>query len=86
MAAEGNLGVKTAIARALAQCGGKQSLPMLEAYMADSRYALKFMAAASVIRLNQPKTVPGKTLRKKNRTAPRQHASSSSPSKPFSSP
>ncbi len=86
MAAEGNLGVKTAIARALAQCGDKQSLPLLEAYMADSRDALKFMAAASVIRLNQPKTVPPKPVRKKPRTAPRRHASSSPPSKPSSSP
>jgi HEAT repeat protein len=84
MTAEGNLGVKTAIARALAQCGDKQSLPILEAYLSDSRDALKFMAAASIIRLNQSKTAPTKTIRKKHRPASRQHASSSSPPGKFS--
>jgi HEAT repeat protein len=86
MAAEGNLGVKTAIARALARCGDKQSLPILEAYMADSRDALKFMAAASVIRLNQPKTAPAKPVRKKRRPTLRHPASSSPPGKPSSTP
>ncbi len=86
MAAEGNLGVKTAIARALAQCGDKQSLPILEAYMADSRDALKFMAAASVIRLNQPKPAPAKTVKKKRRPAPRGRASSSTPGTPSAHP
>lgn len=54
LAAEGNWGVKTAIARALAQCGDEKSMPILEAYLVDSREPLQFMAAASIIRLSQP--------------------------------
>ncbi len=54
VAAEGNWGVKTAIARALARCGDVKSLPILEAYLVDSRDSLKFMASASIIRLSRP--------------------------------
>ncbi len=82
LAAEGNLGVKTAIARALAQCGDMQSLPILEAYLVDSRDALKFMAAAGIIRLSQPKppaakpATPEKKKVRKKRRAPSSPASS----------
>jgi hypothetical protein len=55
--------------------------------MTDSRDALKFMAAASVIRLSQPKpaATPAKPVKKKRRAVP-QPASSSTRGKPSSHP
>lgn len=52
LVAEGNWGVKAAIARGLGKCGDKNSIPVLEAYLVDSRESLKTMAAAAIIRLN----------------------------------
>ncbi len=70
LAAEGNWGVKTAIARALARCGDVASLPILEAYLVDSRDSLKFMAAASIIRLSRP-PAPVTTTRPRGRAKKR---------------
>lgn len=53
LAAESNEGVKTTIARALAECGAKTSIPILEGYLADSRDSVRLMSAAAIIRLSR---------------------------------
>jgi len=73
LVSEGNWGVKTAIARGLGKCGDKNSIPVLAAYLVDSRNSLKTMAAAAIIRLS---AVPPRAARKsaaapvKNRKKP----------------
>jgi HEAT repeat protein len=52
-ASEKNWAVKAAAARALGQCGHQEAIPKLEQSLADSRDAVRFMAAASIIRLVQ---------------------------------
>lgn len=58
LVSEGNWGVKTAIARGLGKCGDKNSIPILEAYLIDSRDGLKTMAAAAIIRLSVARPAP----------------------------
>jgi HEAT repeat protein len=52
-AGEKNWAVKAAAAKALGQCGQKDAIPKLEQSLADSRDAVRFMAAAAIIRLVQ---------------------------------
>jgi HEAT repeat protein len=47
--------VRAAAARGLGQCGNKESIPKLEQYLADSNEALKYMAAAAIVRLSMDK-------------------------------
>ncbi len=58
LVSEGNWGVKTAIARGLGKCGDRYSIPILEAYLVDSRDSLKTMAAAAIIRLSIARPAP----------------------------
>ena len=44
--------VKAAAAKALGQCGNQDAIPKLELSLSDSHDAVKFMAAASIIRLS----------------------------------
>jgi len=52
-AGDKNWAVKAAAARALGQCGHEEAIPKLEQSLADSRDAVRFMAAAAIIRLVQ---------------------------------
>jgi HEAT repeat protein len=54
-----NHAVKAAAAKALGNCGNKDEVPRLEQYLSDSHHALRFMAAASIVRLEG---VPDKGL------------------------
>lgn len=45
--------VKAAVAKVLGQCGNSDAVPTLERNLADSHPAVKFMSAASVIKLSQ---------------------------------
>ena len=47
-----NWAVKAASAKALGQCGNPDGIPKLEQLLSDSHHAVKFMAAASIIRLS----------------------------------
>jgi HEAT repeat protein len=48
-----NWAVRAASARALGQCGNQDAIPRLEQNLADGREAVKFMSAASIIRLSE---------------------------------
>ncbi len=61
LVSEANWGVKTAIARGLGKCGDQNSIPILAAYVVDSRDSLKTMAAAAIVRLS---AVPPRAARK----------------------
>jgi HEAT repeat protein len=43
--------VRAALARALGQCGTKDDIPRLEAYLSSGNDTLKFMSAAAIVRL-----------------------------------
>jgi HEAT repeat protein len=45
--------VKAASARAIGQCGKPDAIPRLEQNLSDSHDAVKFMSAASIVRLSQ---------------------------------
>ena len=47
-----NAAVKAAAARGVGLCGTKDSIPGLERYLADSHDAVKFMAAAAIVKLS----------------------------------
>lgn len=51
-----NAAVKAAAARGVGLCGSKDSIPVLEQHLADSHDAVKFMAAAAIVRLSGPAT------------------------------
>lgn len=52
LAGDKNWAVKAASARAIGQCGNADAIPKLEQHLSDSRDAVKFMAAASIVRLS----------------------------------
>jgi HEAT repeat protein len=43
--------VKATVAKALGQCGNPEAVPTLERYLSDSHAAVRFMAAAAIIKL-----------------------------------
>ncbi|MDQ2944952.1 MAG: HEAT repeat domain-containing protein [Acidobacteriota bacterium] len=47
-----NAAVKAAAARGVGLCGTKDSIPVLEQHLSDSHDAVKFMAAAAIVRLS----------------------------------
>ncbi|MDQ6758297.1 MAG: HEAT repeat domain-containing protein [Acidobacteriota bacterium] len=47
-----NAAVKAAAARGMGVCGTKDSIPLLERRLSDSHDALKFMAAAAIVKLS----------------------------------
>ncbi len=47
-----NWAVKAAAAKALGQCGNTEAIPKLEQVLSDSHDAVRFMAAASIIKLS----------------------------------
>jgi HEAT repeat protein len=47
-----NAAVKAAAARGLGQCGNKDSIVKLEEHLSDGRDAVKFMAAAAIVKLS----------------------------------
>ena len=53
-----NAAVKAAAARGVGSCGTKDSIPVLERYLADSHDAVKFMAAAAIVKLSMSGLVP----------------------------
>jgi len=54
-----NWAVKAAAAKALGQCGNADAIPKLEQLLSDSHEGVKFMAAASIIRLSQKQPASG---------------------------
>jgi HEAT repeat protein len=52
MTEDRNWAVKAACARALGQCGNPEAIPKLEQNLADSHDAVKYMAAAAIVRLS----------------------------------
>ena len=48
-----NWAVKAASAKALGQCGDKDAIPRLEHNLSDSHDAVKFLAAAAIVKLSQ---------------------------------
>jgi len=54
-ASDKNWAVRAASARALGQCGNPDAIPRLEQNLTDGRDAVKFMSAASIIRLSAPR-------------------------------
>ena len=57
LAGDKNWAVKAASARAIGQCKNPNAIPKLEQHLSDSHDAVKFMAAASIVRLS---ATPGK--------------------------
>lgn len=49
---EKNNTVKASVAKSLARCGKKDDIPRYESYLSSSNDALKFMAAAAIIKLS----------------------------------
>lgn len=47
-----NAAVKAAAARGLGQCGNKDSIVQLEQHLSDNRDAVRFMAAAAIVKLS----------------------------------
>jgi len=62
---EKNWAVRAAVARALGQCGNKDAIPKLEMQLSDSHEAVRYMAAAAIVRLNRhpipPPDIPRET-------------------------
>jgi HEAT repeat protein len=58
LAAESSVAVKIAIARSLGECGEKASIPILQAYLPDTRDGLKMMSAAAILRLSTNSAAP----------------------------
>ena len=55
---DGNWVVKAASARGLGKCADAQAIPLLETYLNDSHEALKYQAAAAVVRLSSKEPAP----------------------------
>ncbi|HSM78031.1 MAG TPA: HEAT repeat domain-containing protein [Bryobacteraceae bacterium] len=64
LAAESSEAVKTAIARALGSCNDPASIPMLAAYLNDSRDSIRLMSAASIVRLSEKPAPRGRNPKK----------------------
>jgi HEAT repeat protein len=53
-----NAAVKAAAARGVGTCGTKDSIPTLEQHLSDSHDAVKFMAAAAIVKLSMSGPAP----------------------------
>ena len=50
-----NWGVRVAVAKALGECGNEGSIAKLRPLLNDDRHAVRYMAAASIIKLGSKK-------------------------------
>jgi HEAT repeat protein len=58
MRTEKNNGVKAALAKSIGKCGTKDEIPELEQFLSVGNDAVRFMAAAAIVRLSLPAPPP----------------------------
>jgi HEAT repeat protein len=53
---DGNWAVRLAVAKALGERGNESTIPKLRPLLSDNRHAVRYMAAASILKLSQKRS------------------------------